>query len=313
MTVLSKEYVSIRASEILGQNELVGLLKLQFPESAKRVGGLMPKGMETIEVRVPSNSPQLEELREFIVSRRQQGVREYTAFTIGRYIRTYTAADLQSAEVLRLSIAPHFEPAGEECGTIYETLCPYCNLGRQMSDLILDLRRAPQHKDIAETIAWLEWIVSSRFVQVINQNRLSGIEFCPVFEFKNPTKRSQEWDQLKVIGRAGEISDQTLLGADPFSPESISWRCPLGHSVAAQVLSEVYIKRNVWDGSDIAVTSSLFGQGRNLLRPAPLIIISQRMYRGDQRVFSGGSPSGVIGHACAWVEVTICQMLKRDS
>jgi RHS repeat-associated protein len=29
----------------------------------------------------------------------------------------------------------------------------------------------------------------------------------------------------------------------------------------------------------IAVTEALFGQGRNLLRPTPLIIISQRMYR----------------------------------
>jgi hypothetical protein len=44
-------------------------------------------------------------------------------------------------------------------------------------------------------------------------------------------------------------------------------------------LSEIYLHRNAWDGSDIAVTSALFGQGRNLLRPTPLIFISQRMYR----------------------------------
>jgi hypothetical protein len=49
--------------------------------------------------------------------------------------------------------------------------------------------------------------------------------------------------------------------------------------VVTEFLSEIYIQRDAWDGSDIAVTTSLFGQGRNLLRPTPLIIISQRVYR----------------------------------
>jgi hypothetical protein len=44
-------------------------------------------------------------------------------------------------------------------------------------------------------------------------------------------------------------------------------------------LSEPYLERNGWDGSDIAITGDLFGQGRNLLRPTPLILISQRTYR----------------------------------
>lgn len=275
----SKEYVNIRASQVLGQHELVELLRSQFPDSAKQVGGSMPKGMETIEVRIPSNSSKLEGIRELIVKRREQGVHEFTAFTIGRYLRKYTVSELKAAEVLRLSIAPHFEPSGEECGTIYETLCIHCNLGLQMSDLILDLRHVPQGKDFAETIAWVEWVVSSGFVREFTKNDLSGAQCSPVFDLRNPTKRSQEWFQLKVTGKAGEIADQTSLGTDPFNPGQVSWRCPLGHSVATQVLSELYIKRESWDGSDIAVTSSLFGQGRELLRPTPLILISQRMYR----------------------------------
>jgi len=282
MNKSAREYVSIRASEILGQNELVELLKSRFPESAKRVGGPTIEGAETFEVNIPTDSPKFEEVGSLISTRRKEGVHAFNAFTIGRYIRKYTKTELHKAEVLLLNIAPHFEPAGEDCGTIYETLCPYCNLGQQMSDLILDLRRAPQHKDIAETIAWVEWIVSSKFVQAVEDHHLSGIQFCPVFEFKKPTTRSQEWHQLKIIGRAGEIAGQTLLGIDPFSPGKIAWRCQLGHSVATQVLSEVYLRRDAWDGSDIAVTSSLFGQGHNLLRPTPLIIISQRMYHAMQ-------------------------------
>ena len=85
-------------------------------------------------------------------------------------------------------------------------------------------------------------------------------------------------------GQGRGVSKQTKLGRDPFSPSQVSWRCPLGHSIVTEFLSEIYLHRNEWDGSDIAVTSALFGQGRNLLRPTPLIVISQRMYRVLQEV-----------------------------
>ena len=51
---------------------------------------------------------------------------------------------------------------------------------------------------------------------------------------------------------------------------------------AAKILSEIYLQRSTWDGSDIAVTEAFFGQGRDLLRPTLLIIILQRMYRSLQ-------------------------------
>jgi hypothetical protein len=69
--------------------------------------------------------------------------------------------------------------------------------------LILDLRRVPQRKDISETIAWIERIVSSKFVRAFAENSLTGAEFRPIFEFKNPIKQSSEWRQLIVRGNAG--------------------------------------------------------------------------------------------------------------
>src|SRR5207237_10579583 len=55
-------------------------------------------------------------------------------------------------------------------------------------------------------------------------------------------------------------------------------------------LSEIFLQREQWDGSDIAITENLFGQGRNLLRPTRLIVISQRLYRlldeNNVKVFS---------------------------
>ncbi len=285
------EYVNVRASETLGQEELVAFLKVRFAGATRPVGRTIVKGTECVEVRVPSNSPEFEEIRGFIDDRRRRGQRGFSDFTIGWYLRKYTREELRNAEVLRLAISPHFEPCGEECGTIYETLCKHCNWGHQTSDLILDLRRVPQHKDMAETIAWVEWIVSSKFAQAFREGNLTGADFRPIFEFGNPTERSEEWYQLRVAGRAGALAEVTALGRDPFSPSEVSWRCPLSHAVAAEFLSEVYLRRSEWDGSDIAVTTSLFGQGRNLLRPTPLIVISQRTYRVLQ-------VAGVRGFSC---------------
>lgn len=276
------EYVNVRASETLGQKELVSFLRSRFPEATKPIGRTVVEGTECVEVRVPSNSPEFEEIRRFIDARRKEGQHGFSDFTVGWYLRKYTKVELRNAEVLRLTITSHFEPSGEECGTIYETLCNHCNWGRQASDLILDLRRVPQHKDISESIAWVEWVVSSDFARVFTENQLTGAEFRPILEFKNPVKPSKDWYQLWVTGKAGELAEATRLGRDPFSPSQISWRCPLGHSLVTAFLSEVSLQRSAWDGSDIAVTNALFGEGRNLLRPTPLIIISQRMYRAIQ-------------------------------
>lgn len=233
------EYVNVRASEILGQQELISFLKSRFPDATKPIGRTAIEGAECVEVRVPSNSPEFEEIRTFIGSRRKKGQSGFSDFTIGWYLRKYTKAELQNADILWLKIARHFEPSGEECGTIYKTLCDHCNLGRQVSDLILDLRRAPQHKDISETIAWVEWVVSSKFVRAFTENKMTGAEFRPIFEFQNPTKRSKDWRQLRVTGNAGELAEITRLGRDPFEPSQISWRCPLGHSRVTEFLSEI--------------------------------------------------------------------------
>ncbi|MGA8035563.1 MAG: hypothetical protein WB985_06280 [Candidatus Acidiferrales bacterium] len=203
----------------------------------------------------------------------------YADFSIGWYLRKYTKVELRNAELLLVKIPSYFEPTGEECGTIYETLCEFCNWGKQLSSLSLDLRRVPQHKDIAQTVAWVEWVVSDKFVKLFQANQLTGAEFPPVFDSRKPTNSSVNWFQLKVTGSAGPIAESTVLGRDAFTPGNVSWKCPLGHSVVATFISEINVRRDSWDGSDICVTNSLFGQGRNLLRPAPLILISQKMYR----------------------------------
>jgi hypothetical protein len=285
------EYINVRASEILDQGDLVTFLKARFGRRTKDVGRNLIKGTGCVEVRVLSNSPEFEEIRRFISTRRARGLEGYSKFSIGWYLRKYSKLELEQAEILRLMIHSHFEPCGEECGTIYETLCDKCNWGRQLSDLALDLRGVPQQKDMHETIARTEWIVSSKFVQLFVENDLTGAEFKPILDFKNPTTKSSEWYQLWITGGIGKLDEKTKLGRDPFNDSAVSWRCPRGHSVVTQFLSETYFCREAWDGSDIAVTSDLFGQGQNLVRPTPLIIISQRLFRVIEK-------AGLKGFSC---------------
>lgn len=148
------EYVLVRASETLGQQELVAFLRSRFPAATRQVGGRrIVEGTDCVETKVRSDSAEFDEIRDFIQALRREGLHGYCDFTIGHYLRRYSKEQLRQAEVLVLLINPHFEPCGEECGTIYETLCRECNWARQASDLILDTGRVPQHKDISEIIA----------------------------------------------------------------------------------------------------------------------------------------------------------------
>ena len=242
------------------------------------------EGTECVEVRVASDSPgSSTKSRRFIDARRKKAAPGFSDLTIGVVPPEHTTkAELQQAEVLRLV---HDLPTLRAMWRRVRDDAPKpraieCNWGRQVSDLILDTRRVPQHKDISETIAWVEWVASSKFVRAITENKLTGAEFRPIFEFKNPTKQSRDWHQLRVTGKVGGLAETTKLGSDPFSPSQVSW-------VSARALNsdlvslEIYLHRNAWDASDIVVsTSAMFGQGRTLLRPIPLIIVLQRLYRG---------------------------------
>jgi hypothetical protein len=105
------------------------------------------------------------------------------AFFYGRRVeRQYTHEELAEAKLLKLVVAATFEPAGEECGTKYDesTACPKCGAGAaQVSDLRLDLRKVPNGKEIATTIA-NEIIVSQRLAERMIDAGLTGFELRPV-------------------------------------------------------------------------------------------------------------------------------------
>jgi hypothetical protein len=86
------------------------------------------------------------------------------------------------------------------------------------------------------------------------------------------------WYQLVVNSKPVKIAQATKTGINPFDKDIAGlYRCPSGHMIGFTLLSELYIERNSWDGSDIAYTSQLVGRKAGLIRPRPPILISPRL------------------------------------
>jgi hypothetical protein len=89
-----------------------------------------------------------------------------------------------------------------------------------------------------------------------------------------------KWYQLIIKSPPVPTSPPTRFGAEPFDedPEG-RFRCPKGHVAGLNLLSELTVARVGWDGSDLAATREMVGIRRGLLRPAPLLLISPRLWR----------------------------------
>jgi hypothetical protein len=254
----------------------------------------------------------------------------------------YSARELEAAELFLLRIDAVFEPVGEECGTVYDDsqACPKCGAGwKQVSDLVLDLRKAPKSKAIARTIAD-EVIVSQSLAEAIMDARITGVELRQVkhkaryeddaidlskvpsgrelmrrgeaagapqdsWEFMVWLNRQEQrelidlahqeyariasardahrrkplpvWYQPVVVSARAAVSPATRFGINPFDedPEG-EYRCPEGHVKGLDLLSEVSVSRDSWDGSDIVCTAGMVGARQGLFRPHPFILISRR-------------------------------------
>lgn len=322
------------------------VIDLRLPEqwACQHIGSLgrtMPPG-GTRKVTLRRTDPMFDVIRDEIAASKAAGTAiGYSASTK----RSYTKAELAAAEVFRLWAGIVFEPAGEECGTVYDEApaCPVCGAGRrQVSDLVLDLRKAPRRADLASTIAG-EWVVSQRLAELIMAQSISGLELRPVhhrsrFDFdaidleavasgrellqraeaagvlhpewhfhvwlNHPDQRAlwqrvQEesversrirqllrpwrapvWYQLVVTSPPIHTAAPTRFGIDAFDGDSEGrFRCPLGHVSGLNALSEIWIPRGEWDGSDIAQTKNMVGLRQGLLVPHPLTLVSPRFWR----------------------------------
>ena len=218
----------------------------------------------------------------------------------------YTQSEIQNADAFRLIIKHTFEPTGEQCGTIYDdsSACGYCGSGgQQISSLSLETQSLSKKSNlgIAKTIAG-EVVVSQRFVDLFQEHKLKGAWFQAVRQRRNQAAVIPGWYQLLINSESLDVVKPTLVGINHFDDASIwpmnrgeisekadvnaSWcdkhgqyRCPLGHTIGLNLLSELSIKKTEGAEIDIAWTKQKVGVRRGFLRPEPLLVISPLLWK----------------------------------
>lgn len=193
--------------------------------------------------------------------------------------RKYTPSELAVAQILRLQVTRTFEPAGEECGTVYDetNACPYCGCNRsQVSPLRLRTGHLPT-SDLADTIA-RETVASGRLIRIARDVAATGLELAALEHCDSSREYAGDFQQVHVVGPRAELVAPTAWGHTPFDDEG-SIPCPNGHVGGLNVLSEAHVSAASWPGLDVVLTRQHEGRTSGLLRPNPLVIISASAYR----------------------------------
>ena len=226
-------------------------------------------------LRVSSEDELIKEIPKLEI-KEQRGI-----FSAWKVYRKYSRKEIESAQLFHLSIARTFEPAGEECGTLYDeaSACPICGSGaKQVTSLLLPRKRIPSSQDISRTIAG-EMVVSRRVKDLFARHGITGADFSPIRFAGRSQSDSTDWFQLMVHGTLVDVSPRTRVGIDPFDEDKEGeYRCSGGDLIGLNLLTEVSISSNTPDEADIFVTRQFVGDRRGLLRPERIVLISRKLH-----------------------------------
>lgn len=233
-------------------------------------------------VRLSISDPRLPAIGSAALEARKRGEILFGGWKIDR---EYTSGELQAAELLHLTIQPVFEPAGEQCGTEYDetTACSICGAGRRRSTpLRLDPHRLPRTRHAARSIATDEWIISSELAALLRTEGMTGLDLDPVHRRITSRRRTPlPWYAMSFATAATELAKRTRLERGPVGPfgdpNASEYACANGDTVGLNLISEIYIHRDSWPRTDLAVTRQFVGHRMGLLRPRRLLLASPRL------------------------------------
>jgi hypothetical protein len=209
---------------------------------------------------------------------RSDGGRLFYSFDIRRI---YSNGEIENAELFHLIISPtsYFDPAGEECGTLYDSrpACDYCGSGAlQAGPLILQPKRIPKGVDIAVTIAG-EIVVSKRMGDTLNSTDLVGLDLSPVFQWKADELVEVDWYQWTPVPPFVEIVSPTKVASSPFDDDADNaFRCPNGDNLGLNLISEVSISAASVVPADFLASRQFIGRRLGLLRPTRVLFLTQK-------------------------------------
>jgi hypothetical protein len=236
-------------------------------------------GELVFKVVLPTSDPRLGPIMRRKAALAERGELFFAGW---HFVRRYTADELQDASAFHLSIERAFEPAGEECGTVYDynAACPHCGVGRRLvGDLTLQTRTIPKSADIASSIARDEWVVSERLAVLLRDNDIRGCSLTPVAESSRRSSRRgpplPQFFRLAASGPPVRVTEATICAEGPWTDEPGN-HCPGGHILGLNLVSTLSVDAATVR-TDFAVTDRCVGVRRGLLVPCPLIVISPRL------------------------------------
>ena len=254
-------------------------------------------GESVRKLKVSTADPLFSEIKEADRELRSRGELLITGWKIAR---KYSRRELAQAELLHIFPKKMFEPAGEEGGTEYDeasacdhafspgtlgevrgnaiyTLATTCGGGaEQTTPLYLDGRRIPKTVDFARTIAG-EVVVTAKVRDVFSRHGFTGAVFAPLRLSNRNGKESDAHFQLVVEPLYLSIHQDTRAGGSLFD-EGGYGRCPFGHSVGLNLLSEVTVTRDRESDADLMASEQFVGVRQGLLRPHRIMLLSPRAW-----------------------------------
>lgn len=189
--------------------------------------------------------------------------------------RVYEQHELDAAELFVLRTSNIFEPPGEELGCTYlPDVHGPAEADNRVGSLVLKCSRF-RGRSYCESIAG-ERLVAPELQAVVREKALSGVRFGTVL-CTGADKGKSGWAELIVTSRRVLVTPPTLAGNSPVDCAAIESRenC---ENLGLNVLSEVFIDRDSWDRSDLAVSKQTVGVHQGLLRPSRILFASKRLF-----------------------------------
>jgi hypothetical protein len=115
---------------------------------------------------------------------------------------------------------------------------------------------------------------------LFNQHGILGASLHPVRAKGAKSLEPSGWSQLVISRTEAEIVAPTRVGNDPFDDDlKNEYRCPQGHLLGLNLLSELSISSASVDGSDIVASRQFIGVRRGVLRPERVLLLSPKLRR----------------------------------
>jgi hypothetical protein len=145
------------------------------------------------------------------------------------------------------------------------------------------IRRA-SHIEKAIT-SWYALAVTAPSATIVPPTRAGQAPFGELDWIHPPPASAAKSNEYRVEDWAGLIAQdarwiewsQQIYREDRWARRHSEYRCPLGHTIGLNLLSELSVRRADFEGWDLAATAQHVGLRQGVLRPERLLLMSPRL------------------------------------